>query len=103
MLTLEHLMPQKWEDHWPMPEGSEEADRMNRNALLNRMGNLTILTKKLNSSISNGSWSSKRRHLHEHTVLLMNSALAGLERWDEETITARCEDLGNRFCKLWPR
>jgi hypothetical protein len=102
-LTLEHLMPQKWDEHWPLPEGSDETDRMARNALINRIGNLTILTKRLNSSISNGSWASKRRHLNEHTVLLMNSALAGLEVWDETAILARCEDLGNRFCKLWPR
>jgi len=101
-LTLEHIMPQRWADHWPLPEGAGEEARQHRDALLNRIGNLTILTKKLNSSLSNREWVEKRRHLNEHTVLLMNSALAAKEEWNEAEIEARCEDLGRRFCKLWP-
>jgi hypothetical protein len=101
-LTLEHIMPQRWEEHWPLPEEAGEEARPYRDSLLNRIGNLTILTKKLNSSLSNREWKEKRGHLNEHTVLLMNSALAAKEEWNEAEIEARCEDLGHRFCKLWP-
>lgn len=101
-LTLEHIMPQRWADHWPLPEDAGEEARPYRDALLNRIGNLTVLTKKLNSALSNREWNEKRTYLNEHTVLLMNSALAAKEEWNEAAIEARCEDLGHRFCKLWP-
>ncbi|RYG47986.1 DUF262 domain-containing protein [bacterium] len=102
-LTIEHLMPQKWREHWPLLEGSDEDAARRRDELLDRIGNLTVLTRRLNSSISNGSWSSKRAHLNEHTVLLTNSALAGREEWNEAAIIARSEELGRAFCRLWPR
>lgn len=101
-LTIEHLMPQKWEEHWPLEEDTPESRNV-RYELLDKMGNLTVLTKKLNSSISNGPWVNKRKHLNEHTVLLMNSALAAHEDWSEERIELRSKELGEKFCTIWPR
>ncbi len=102
-LTIEHLMPQKWEEHWPLADPSNIESKHARNDQVNWIGNLTVLTKKLNSSISNGSWETKKRHLNEHTVLLMNSSLATSDSWDEERIRSRSASLGRRFCKIWLR
>lgn len=102
-LTIEHIMPQQWEENWPMREGSTDDDKDRRNELINHVGNLTVLTQKLNSSISNGPWQDKRTHLNRHTVLLINSALAGQETWNEDAIATRSADLSKRFCALWPR
>lgn len=102
-LTIEHLMPQRWEEHWPLPSPSDEEAKNRRQSLIDRMGNLTVLTKKLNSSVSNAPWSVKRGRLNEHTVLLINSGITGRSEWNEESIQDRSADLANRFCTLWPR
>jgi hypothetical protein len=49
-LAIEHVMPRKWQQHWPS-QGSDEEDR---DRLIHTLGNLTLLTGKLNSTVSNG-------------------------------------------------
>ena len=56
-LTVEHVMPQSWKKHWPAP-ASEEA-RAERERLLHGIGNLTLLTVKLNAAQSNACWTVK--------------------------------------------
>lgn len=102
-LTIEHLMPRRWEEHWPLPSPDDEIAKNRRNDLLDRIGNLTVLTRKLNISISNGAWGVKREHLQQHSVLLINSNLITRETWDEEAIEGRSLELADQFCRLWPR
>jgi hypothetical protein len=55
-LSIEHALPQSWEEHWPLPPGGDvEQLRLNREAHANRLGNLTLVTQPLNSSLSNAS------------------------------------------------
>lgn len=96
-------MPRRWEEHWPLPALDDEMAKNARNDLLDRMGNLTVLTRKLNISISNGAWDVKRKHLQQHSVLLINSNLITRETWDEEAIEGRSLALADQFCRLWPR
>ena len=44
-LTVEHVMPQEWEMHWPLPKEAvvDEATRC-REQLLHTVGNLTLVT-----------------------------------------------------------
>ena len=96
-LTIEHIMPQSWEDHWPLPEGvDEEEARRERNRLVQTIGNLTLVTGRLNSSLSNAPWESKRDALLEHSNLTLNSELMNKSQWDEETIKSR----SRRFAKI---
>lgn len=113
-LSIEHLLPQEWEGsgHWPLPEpeqvpsqdgdeGAEEpAER--RRAIVDRLGNLTIVTSPLNSSLSNGPWSSKRAALNVHSRLLINARLAEQEHWDEAAIAARGRWLADQLIGVWP-
>lgn len=67
-LAIEHVMPRKWQQHWPV-QGIDEVDR---DRLIHTLGNLTLLTGKLNSTVSNGPWSganSKRVVLRVTTYL----------------------------------
>ncbi|MGL4676966.1 MAG: HNH endonuclease family protein [Brevinema sp.] len=48
--SLEHLMPQKWTQHWPLTNGISEEDR---NTYLNMIGNFTLLKGNLNTQIGN--------------------------------------------------
>lgn len=103
-LTIEHLLPQSWEAHWPLPDdaghGSVEAHQR-RETLVHTLGNLTLLTGKLNPAVSNGPWERKRAEILKHSALSLNRSLP--ERWDEDTIMARADHLAEAFCRRWQR
>jgi hypothetical protein len=104
-LAIEHVMPQKWATHWPLPAGPRAEGE--REALIHTLGNLTLLTSRLNSKVSNGPWASdggKRQGLEMHDVLVMNrELLKGSEtEWTESMIRARSEELAKRIIEAWP-
>ena len=47
-LTVEHVLPQSWEDHWPLLDGPGALERRNR--LLHTIGNLTLVNASSQSS-----------------------------------------------------
>lgn len=104
-LTVEHLLPQRWRQHWPLPDdaGTGESDR--RDHLLHTLGNLTLLTKKLNPSVSNSEWTKKLAAIAKHSVLRLNNELATsyAASWDEAGIIARGKSLAELACTTWPR
>lgn len=103
--AIEHVLPRKWHAHWPLPAGVQ-ADA-GREALVHTLGNLTLLTRRLNSKVSNGPWDGdhgKRRALEEHDVFLLNRDL--LRRadpsWTDERIRERTRDLVEIVLRVWP-
>ncbi len=117
-LTIEHILPQDWIEHWPLPDGSrgftfselwtaDPADPRaeatgRRNARLQTFGNLTILTQPLNSSVSNNSWNVKKPALLAASLLPINQQLHSFDQWDEAAIDKRSKDLFSRAASLWP-
>lgn len=103
-LTIEHLLPQEWESHWPLPKDvpTDEATAR-RERLLHTVGNLTLVTDKLNPAMSNAPWSSKKADLKQHTALAMNRKLFDLDSWGEDAIEARNKELLAIAMQLWPR
>lgn len=103
-LTIEHLMPQKWERHWPLPEDAdaEEAEAW-RNRVLHTIGNLTLLTDKLNPAASNAAWPKKRDEILKHSILKLNLCLKDAASWDEASIRDRSEQLFEHAKAIWPR
>lgn len=104
-LTIEHLMPQEWGKHWPLVhvDGTAEAEAQEeeREDLMHTIGNLTLLTKALNPSVSNGPWDKKRTKILEHSALNLNRSLA--ESWTEASIKARTGRLLKVALELWPK
>ena len=103
-LSLEHVMPQDWRDHWPppddrAPDGGDAG--LARDELLHHLGNLTLVTGSLNASLSNAAWETKRTDLAQHSLLMLNKELAQLERWDEAAIRARETSLTQEICAIW--
>lgn len=98
---IEHVLPQKWETHWPV-DGLEP--QLERGAHVHRLGNLTLLTKGLNSSVSNGPWESKRDKIAKHDVFLMNRHFHAPETdtWDEEHIDQRSHHMIEALLATWP-
>ena len=120
-LTVEHILPSDWEEHWPLPGGErptqdetfqaifagDENDTrvgqiVRRRRLLNTFGNLTILTKPLNSSVSNGPFRVKRKALNDQSLLVMNREITKEEEWGEDQIDARGRKLFEVARDLWP-
>ena len=103
-LTIEHLMPVGWrQEEWPLPEGVDtNAVTYQRNTLLHSIGNLTLATQKLNSSMSNAPWTNKRSELQEHSVLLLNNELLSTPSWSEETILSRSRRMAKLVSERWP-
>ena len=106
-LEVEHIMPQAWEEHWELgPVHSRE----NRNWMVHGIGNLTLVSGKLNKDLSHGPWAgpedlpSKQRGLRDHSKLELNSRLLRdhSERWDETSIAARADSLFHAAQAIWP-
>jgi hypothetical protein len=99
--AIEHVMPRKWIAHWPLGSSTTEAER---DQAVHRLGNLTLLTGRLNGKISNGPWSGKRAALKEHDVLKLNMDLldAGGELWNEDSIRRRTDELIRSVSEIWP-
>lgn len=107
-LQIEHVMPQKWQRHWPVAdaEGAAEA----REWALQGIGNLTLVSERLNPSLSNAPWTpgesstaGKRDALKRHSRLELNRRLLeGHETWDEERIRQRAEQLFEEARTIWP-
>lgn len=98
---IEHLLPRKWQTHWSLPAEVEDVERDRR---LDTLGNLTLLTQKLNVKVSNGPWHSKVAKLKEHDVLKLNMELltANPVSWNEDVIAQRTDDLIEAILKIWP-
>lgn len=102
--AIEHVLPRKWEAHWPLDSGSQEHER---ERLLHTLGNLTLLTTPLNSKVSNGPWSGphgKWAALEAHDVLLLNNGLrkAAPEAWTHQHIRSRTDEMIDAVLSIWP-
>ena len=108
-LSIEHLIPQEWEEHWPLADDGTplegealEQATAERAARMNRLGNLTVVTQPLNSALSNSPWEAKRLELNKHGVLLLNARLTDRQTWDEQAVDDRGEWLAARLAEIWP-
>jgi len=104
-LQIEHLMPRKWKQHWPLADdgGDKDGAEAKRGQLLHTFGNLTLLTKSLNPAVSNGPWAKKQEQILRHTALRLNSKLQDFPEWGDSQIAKRGEVLFGLAKKLWPR
>ena len=112
-LTIEHLLPQNWRKYWPIPADTDQSKaQIRREKLLHSIGNLTLLSEKLNAAQKNHPWHDftddageiipgKQSELEKHTVLYLNKDLARLNGWDEDCIEKRSEELFNVAKKVW--
>ena len=103
-LTVEHLMPRKWGTHWRLPSDSptqEEIER--RDEAVKFLGNLTLTTSKLNSSLSNAPWREKHGALEKHGTLLLTKSLLSNHphHFDEDSIFHRTSDMAERVAMIW--
>ena len=129
-MELEHLMPQTWETEPAWSElpyldenGNKIADpeegKKHRKEVILSLGNMTILRKKLNSSISNASFfekingkqGAKKRieGIRDCAKFSITTEIIPNENtkkedylWNEKTIYEREKKLGHEILTIWP-
>ena len=92
-----------------------------RDFLINTIGNLTLVTKSLNSTLSNRPWTDggqricrgagrtrdlgKRSLLNKYSVLMLSRPIIDEHRdtWNDEEIADRSVVLAKLISKAWPR
>ena len=107
-LTMEHILPQNWHEHWPIMGVDDPIEYHHlvgeRERLKHTVGNLTLITNRLNPSLSNSAWKEKQKGIKEHSTLFMNKSL--LDNWGETTfseseIKERGKKLAELACSIW--
>jgi hypothetical protein len=119
-LQIEHVMPEKWAQHWPVQGKTIPADVMayphlakddladladdirSRNTYVQTLGNLTLLNMYLNPAASNAGFTTKLVE-YKHSVLRLNRYFDARTTWDEDAIKDRSKVLGELLCTIWPR
>lgn len=105
-LTIEHVMPQAWSNNWQLPVDVEDPAqaKRDRDHIVHTIGNLTLVTKRLNSTLSNAPWHEKRKTLGKHSILFLNKTLRddAPDVWNEAAIEARAKQLCAAAAKVWP-
>ena len=88
---VEHIYPQN-------PDGAKWA---NHNAVINRLGNLTLLGAPLNTAIRNANFSTKKRDGYAGSDLVLTQELLEYDDWTTDTIDARQTELITLVLGIW--
>ncbi len=107
-------MPGKWQAHWPIrnaggavivendddPVWSNRRDERFR--MVDRAGNLTLVTGSFNRNVSNLGWVVKQREFQKQKSLVINYAIASSPSWDEAQVDSRGHELAAAAIQIWP-
>jgi hypothetical protein len=88
---VEHIYPQT-------PDGARWP---NHAQMINRLGNLTLLGKRLNTSIKNADFATKKEKGYEGSDILMTKELLARDAWDAAAIDERQRELSNWIFEIW--
>ncbi|MBO9425532.1 DUF262 domain-containing protein [Labrenzia sp. R4_1] len=89
---VEHIYPQT-------PENGEKFDHHAQ--IVNRIGNLTILSSKINTSLKNKTFSEKKEK-YANSELQLTLELLAHEEWNPESIDNRQRKLAEMAPRIWP-
>lgn len=107
-LAIEHILPQKWDEHWPVPKAlqknpqGKQAFTEQRDRLKHTLGNLTLVAGSLGPALSRSPWEAKKAELLRCSQPNLSRELHDAEAWSEQEILARGQTLAVAACMLWP-
>ena len=100
-LTIEHILPEteysKLPDCW---QESFDLDSYERR--LHTLGNLTLITQQMNSSIGNICFENKKEVYEKDTFNLTKNIAKKYDEWNEESIKNRSRCLLEYIKEIWP-
>lgn len=120
--SLEHVMPQKWEEFWNNVDvlddksnviTNNELAKRERYSKIYSIGNMTLLNSSLNTSLRNYEFSRKiegegrKRGIRHYDDLgitrfdILNVYDSGDKVWNEQKISDRTTNLANDILKIW--
>ncbi|MDF2556769.1 MAG: hypothetical protein K0R71_597 [Bacillales bacterium] len=120
--SLEHIMPQKWEEYWnidalPVKNDQDEivVDREiahnNRASAIYEIGNMTLLNSNLNTSLRNYEFERKvvgdgrKKGIKEYAILSIALEITKIfedkKCWDEFIIRKRTIAITNEVLAIW--
>ncbi len=119
-LSVEHILPQNWREHWPMMSGIETNDNdhilalysvtedvspvgqiVRRDRLKHSIGNLTLVTPSFNSSVKNFSFDIKCEEFKKQSILMLTKDFVENPTWDEDEILMRARKTFEHASKIW--
>jgi len=95
VVNLEHILPQNPLSAWGTIPVEEKA------LLVNRLGNLALMTVKTNEKAGNDAFKIKKGLLKKSEYKL-TSSIAKCPKWDRSAIEDRQEHLADLAIKAWP-
>ncbi len=121
--SLEHIMPQKWEEHWgeqavPYVDhcndiNTSSLSKEKRQKVIYHIGNMTLLNSALNTSLRNYSFDCKIKgdgrkkgiKAYSDLKITKDDIVAPLENgeetWNEYSIINRTRKLEEEFNSIW--
>ena len=120
--SLEHLMPQKWEQFWSNVDildangiliSDRDTAKKERVAKISHIGNMTLLNSSLNTSLRNYEFDRKikgegrKKGIKDYADLgitkfdILTPYEGGDKIWNETKIVKRTEDLANDIIQIW--
>lgn len=116
--TLEHIMPQKWEQFWGVSvlpvigkDGNKVVDEEKAKSIrweaVYSIGNMTLLNSKLNTSLRNYAFDikvsgdGKKTGMNKLADCLITRDIINKKSWNEKEIYLREDELKNRIKTLW--
>lgn len=118
-LSIEHIMPREWRKHWDETPPLDEQGARRRDHMVHTIGNLTLLTRELNSALSNRPWTDraaadltdggesgkgKRGLISKYSALTINRDLVEQHpgAWGEAEIGERAAAIADAIVAAWP-
>lgn len=117
-LSLEHVLPNHYRAHWGkikfyqnknFPKAQLLEDNLNGNNVhthfINRLGNHTLLTQPMNSSIKDSSFKTKKPELIKSKLTITNGStpisVMSFKDWNAESIEKRQQELAKKGFEIW--
>jgi len=96
-VNLEHILPENPTDlqkDWP------SFDENSHKTYYRRIGNLTLLDKRMNSDIGNGSFEGKKE-VYRESELIITKKIAEYNDWTPSEIEERQKELAKKAVEIW--
>lgn len=95
VFTIEHILPENANENW----GQFNLEEMNRSVY--RIGNLTLLERKLNLEAAQKPYSEKLELFKKSNCVLTKSLSESFTTWNEDKIAARQKELAKHAKAIW--
>ncbi len=95
VLTIEHILPESADETW----GQFDSEAINRSVY--RLGNLTLLEKKLNRDADILKYEEKKPFYDQSNCKLTKTLIEQFNEWNEANLSARQKELAKDAKSIW--